>query len=400
MEMLRTLLICANDQVRRETAALLSRIPELEVVGEIAQHPSADELLRTLRVHGVNLVLLDVNDFERARVLAAAIDDLMPGLPIIAIGSQDGRELLPRLMHMGVRHHLSLPVDPAALAEAVRAARRRLETHPLARIKLADLYTFLPAKPGVGATTIALSTTCALAEEVGARTLLLDCDLAAGAIQFLLKLGPSASFVDAVSHAGNLDEDLWSQMVGHWGRLEVLHAGRLDPPPALDLDGLQRVLNTARAQYEVICADLPSSMDWFSVALMKESRRIFLVTTPEVVPLYLATSRLRRLQELGLEDRVSLLLNRKFSSKLGDDQVASMVGIPVMYRFSNDYKGVQNSILDAAPVAPGTDLGHSILNLAHSLAPHLETKPLHPQRKFLEFFHIQRAGEETPAMRD
>jgi pilus assembly protein CpaE len=398
--MLRILLISAKDPARREMAALLCRIPELEVVRELAQDPSSEELLRIIRVRAVNLVLLDVDDFDRARVLAAALDDLMPGLPIITFGSQDGLELLPRLMQMGVRDHLSLPLDQAALVEAVQAARRRLDAHPLARIKLSDLYTFLPAKPGVGTTTIALSTSCALAEEVGARTLLLDGDLSAGAIQFLLKLGPSASFLDAMVHAGNLDEDLWSQIVGHWGKLEVLHAGRLDPPAGIDLEGLQRVLTAARPQYEVICADLPSSMDWFSVALMKESRRIFLVTTPEVVPLYLAASRLRRLKELGLGDRVSLLLNRKFSSKLGDDEVGSLVGIPVTYRFSNDYKGVQSSILQASPVAPETDLGQSILNLAHSLAPHLQAKPAHPTRKFLEFFHVHHASEETPATRD
>ena len=101
-----------------------------------------------------------------------------------------------------------------------------------------------------------------------------------------------------------------------------------------DLEGLLRVLTAARAQYEVICADLASSTDLFSVALMKESRRIFLVTTPEVVPLYLAAARLQRLKELGLEERVRLLLNRKFSSKLKDDQCAAIVGIPVSYRFS------------------------------------------------------------------
>ena len=404
-EMLRTLLICANDQVRRELAALLSRIPELEVVRELAQHPSPDELLRAIRVRGVNLVLLDVDDFDRARVLAASVDDLMPGLPIVTLGSQDGLDLLPQLMHLGVRDHLTLPVQAAALSDAVESARRRLLTHPLPRVRLADLYTFLPAKPGVGATTIALSTSCALAEEAGARTLLLDCDLAAGAIQFLLKLGQSASMVDAVNHAGSLDEDLWSHMVGHWGKLEVLHAGRLDPPPEMDSEGLQRVLTAARTQYEVICADLPSSLDSFSLALMKESRRIFLVTTPEVVPLYLAASRLRRLTELGLGERVSLLLNRKFSSKLGDDQVAAMVGIPVTHRFTNDYRGVQSSILDAAPVAHDTDLGQSILNLAHALAPELDgkasgTKPDHPHRSFLEFFHTPHINEEELAMRD
>jgi Flp pilus assembly CpaE family ATPase len=69
-------------------------------------------------------------------------------------------------------------------------------------MKSSDLYTFLPAKPGVGTSTIALSTSCALAEEMNAHTLLMDCDLAAGAIQFLLKLGQSASVIDAVNHSG------------------------------------------------------------------------------------------------------------------------------------------------------------------------------------------------------
>jgi pilus assembly protein CpaE len=302
-------------------------------------------------------------------------------------------------MHLGVRDHLTLPVSVKELTVAVEAARRRLQTHPLAQLKLSDLYTFLPAKPGVGTSTIAVSTSCALAEDMNARTLLLDCDLAAGAIQFLLKLGQSASVVDAVNHAGNLEEDLWHQMIGHWGKLEVLHAGRLDTPLDVDLEGLHKVLAAARAQYEVICADLASSMDPFSIALMKESRRIFLVTTPEVVPVYLAASRVRRLKELGLEDRVGLLLNRKFSSKLTDEQVSEMVGIPVLYRFSNDYKAVQSSILNAAPVVQESDLGQSILNLAHTLAPHLEVPQPHPHRKFLEFFRIPHVND-TLMMRD
>jgi hypothetical protein len=48
-----------------------------------------------------------------------------------------------------------------------------------------------------------------LAEDLGIKTLLLDADLAAGTIQFLLKLGSTASLVDALTHAENLDEDLW-----------------------------------------------------------------------------------------------------------------------------------------------------------------------------------------------
>jgi Flp pilus assembly CpaE family ATPase len=397
---LRTVLICANGEVRRDMTAALARIPELEIVREFGEHPSADETLRTIRARSVNLLLLDVDDFDQAKVLAATVDDLVPGLPIVTFSGQDALDLLPRLMPLGVRNHLTVPVGDAALVEAVQAARRRLQTHPMAGIRLSDLYTFLPAKPGTGASTIALSTSCALAEQMGARTLLLDGDLAAGAIQFLLKLGHSASFVDAMSYAGNLDEDLWSQMVGHWGKLEVLHAGRLDAPPDMELGGLEQVLRVARAQYEVICVDLPSNLDRLSLALMRESRRIFLVTTPEVVPLYLASARLRRLMELGLGERVSLLLNRKTIRKLGNDQVAATVGIPVAYQFPNDYKGVQTAILEAVPVIGDTELGRSIMGLARSLAPHLQAKEAPQPRKFLEFFRVPHTGEEEPAIHD
>lgn len=391
--MLRALLISSDDARRREVAAALGRIPDLEIVRELTEYPSPSDLLRIVRLRKADLLILGADQPPRVKALAATLDNLMPGFPIITIGGPDSLNLLPDLMHLGIRDHLVPPFDGPSLADAVSAARRRLDTHPFATVRSADLYSFLPAKPGVGTSTIALSTSCAAAENLGFRTLLLDCDLAAGAIKFLLKLGNTASLVDALSHAGNLDEDLWTQMVGKRDKLEVLHSGRLDPPPSPDLAGLQRVLSMARDQYDVICADLASSIDPFSTALMRESRRIFLVTTPEVVPLYLAASRLRRLSELGLGDRVSLLLNRKTKKGMSDNDVAESVGIPVSNTFSNEYETVCDSIMEAAPVSQDSPLGQSILNLARSFAPSGDRKPASRGTKFLEFFHVSHAHE-------
>jgi pilus assembly protein CpaE len=175
--------------------------------------------------------------------------------------------------------------------------------------------------------------------------------------------------------------------------LEVLHAGRLDPPPSPDLTGLQRVLSLARDQYDAICADLPSSVDPFTTAIMQESQRIFLVTTPEVVPLYLAASRLRRLTDLGLANRVSLLLNRKIKTGLSDNEVAEAVGVPVSYTFSNEYATVRSAILEASPVSQDSPLGQNILTLARSLAPEGDRKPPSRGSKFLEFFHVPHTSE-------
>src|SRR5438552_2854362 len=111
------------------------------------------------------------------------------------------------------------------------------------------------------------------------------------------------------------------------------------------------------------------------MALLRDSRRIFLVTTPEVAPAPLARVRMRRLTELGLNERVSLLLNRKVRSEVTDSDVEKAVGIPVSHSFSNDYQGVQNAVLRASPVLQGSKLGECILSLVHSLAPHREPQP-------------------------
>ena len=393
--MLHCILICPNEDANDQLAVLLSRIPDLEVARVVTVYPSPDELLRVIRVRKADLVLLCIDDWSPSEAIINGLDNAVPGLPVITFDGHDSHELLPKLMHLGVREHLTFPLDAAALANAVDSARRRLVTHPVAAARQSDLYTFLPAKPGVGTSTLAVSTSHALAEDLGARTLLLDCDLAAGAIRFLLKLATSGSVVDSIKHAGNLDEDMWSQMVGKYDRLEVLHAGLLEPPAGLDLPSLERVLAMARAQYEVICVDLASSLDEFSVALMKESRRIFLVTTPEVVPLHMAKARLASLKDQGLQDRVSLLLNRKVRNDFSDADVAKLVGLPVAYSFSNDYAGVQGAILNATPISHETDLGQSILNLAQSMAPHLDApKPQSYRRKFLQFFRQLPAREQ------
>jgi pilus assembly protein CpaE len=400
MNMLRCVFVCPEGDLSRELEALLARIPAVKVVRSLAEYPSPDELLRIVRVRKINLLVICVDDDSHFEALAAHFDNLMPGLPIITVGSRSDTGLLSRLMHLGIRDHLTSPISVAALSDAIKSVEHRLQSHPLPALRQSDLYTFLPAKPGVGTSTIAVSTSCALAEDLGAGALLLDCDLAAGAIQFLLKLGHSASIVAALEHSGNLDEDLWHQMVGRWGKLEVLHAGELNPPSSIDLPSLTRVLSMARAQYEVICADLASSFDPFSVALMRESRTIFLVTTPEIIALHLAAARHHRLTDLGLGDRVRLLLNRKARSELTDAEVSQAVGLPVSQCFSNDYASVRHAILEGSPVPRNSDLGQSILNLAHSLASHLEPQKSTHRHKFLDFFRVPHVEDRDVVWRD
>ncbi len=400
--MLQSILISPDEKVNAELSAALKGSGQVEIVRVLIAYPTVDEFLRTIRVRKPDFLFLCVDDLAKSEELALQADDFFPGLPIVALGNRLEIDVLPKLMRTGIREYLTSPITYASVTEAVESTQRYLKRHASPVFQLGGLYTFLPAKPGVGCSTITVSTSCALADNLGARTLLLDCDLAAGAIKFLLSLGNSASISDAVAHAGSLDEDMWAQLVGKWDKLDVLHAGELMPPPVVDLDSLHSVLNIARSQYQVICADLASSMDEFSVDLMRESRRVFVVTTPEVVPLHLAAQRVRALQKLGLDDRISLLLNRKSSRNqaLSDAEVVRTVGLPLAFTFSNDYAGVEKAIVNSRPVGRDSDLGHSILDLARSLTPHPEQKETTKRRKFLEFFHVARSEDAGEVWQD
>jgi pilus assembly protein CpaE len=398
---MRTVLVFPDEGAHRDLVDALGEFPEIEVVRKVPHYPEVEEFLRILRARRPDFVFISGEDLPRFQTLAAAVDDRMPGLPVVCV-SRDGNplDLIPKLMHLGVRELLASPVTHEKLGKSIAAIAGQLVKHPPPLVRMGDLYAFLPAKPGVGASTIAVSASCALADELHVRTLLLDCDLMAGVIRFLLKLGNSSSIINALDHADSLDEDMWRQMVGHWDGLEVLHAGELTPPSSLSAAGLEVLLGFARAQYDTICADLASSMDPFTVQIMQEASRIFLVTTPELVPLYLAADRLRSLKEIGLADKVSLLLNRK-SRGLSDGEAAHLVGIPVAYQFSNDYCGVQTAVLEGLPVSHRSNLGQSIVALARSLAPDQAAR-IAPtrQRRFLEFFHVPATRDGETAWRD
>ncbi|MEO8053497.1 MAG: hypothetical protein ABI833_24120, partial [Acidobacteriota bacterium] len=172
---------------------------------------------------------------------------------------------------------------------------------------------------------------------------------------------------------------------------EQVLAGRTDDPTAVA--ALARITSSEddRNRYYTDAFDANP----FSLDLIRESRRVFVVTTPELVPLHLAGKRIAALQELGLGDRVSLLLNRKGGKwrELPDDKVVQSVGMPVAFSFSNDYRSVKKSIIAGSPVAQDSKLGQGILNLARTLAPHLEPKSPPKQHKFLEFFSVPRDEE-------
>ena len=122
----------------------MSRIPDLEVARVLTAYPSPDELLRAIRVRKADLVLLCIDDWAPSEAIINGLDNAVPGLPVITFDGHDSPELLPKLMHLGVREHLSFPLDASASGER-RGCRPATPGHPSCSARPAVGSVYVPA---------------------------------------------------------------------------------------------------------------------------------------------------------------------------------------------------------------------------------------------------------------
>ena len=161
---MRTILVVPDPQLRQDLLAALTKFPEIEVIRDLELYPEPNDFLRIVRSRRPDFLFISAQDFARFQGLVAALDERMPGIPIISV-ARDANPLLliPKLMHLGLREFLSSPITHEKLAEALASIAQQLAKHPAPLAPRGDLYAFFPAKPGVGTSTLAVSASCTLA---------------------------------------------------------------------------------------------------------------------------------------------------------------------------------------------------------------------------------------------
>lgn len=383
--MLRAAIVCPDQELARQLEQGLLETRVAAVVATLHRYPDAVELERLLAERGVEAVFLSYESPQRFAVVASFLEKKAAGLPMAAVVNSCDPAILLELMRAGVREVLTPPFDPGKLRESLDRIQKLVDS----RSGTIDrLYSFLPAKPGVGASTVALNTAVALSRVPDTSVLLMDFDLNSGILGFLLKLNPRYSVVDALEHADHLDQDIWAKLVWPMGTLDVLPTGRLDPGLRVDPHKLQPLLAFARRFYKVICVDHSGMMEKYSLEILRESGRIFLVTTPEVPALHLGAEKLRFLRGLELANRVEILLNRaQPRSLLTREQIEEMLGAAIRTSIPNDYAAVHEAIMAGKPLREESRLGRHFEDLARSLLE-LPAISVTKKRKFFQYFSL------------
>ncbi len=320
--------------------------------------PEPTELDRYLRFHSPQAMLISTSGDDRTIGLVEFVRHTYPDLPIVVLHSETDAEmssLLP-FMRAGVQELIFQPLDE----QDVRAVVDQLCAMPAkdAIPKAGTVLCFLPSKPGVGASTVAINTAAALARE-GSKVLLVDGDLTSGMVRFMLKLENPASIRDAAQQIMDLDEVFWPQLITEVREgLDVLHAGKAAPSYSLDSEVLLTLMDFWRVAYDVVCFDFSGNLEQFSLDVMHYADRIFLVSTSEVTALHLLMEKVQLLRAADMIDRVQIVQNRKAPNEdLTKRQVEEVIGMPVCKVFRNSYSETLAANKEGRPVRAKSALG-------------------------------------------
>lgn len=382
--MLRSIIISPDVELSGRLEAAVTWSQEVSVNRVLDQYPAAIDLVRTLRAHAPDILFLNFESLEKAQEVIAFVEKEAAGVQIIAFHRTCDAQILRETMRMGIREFVSDPFDRSLLMDSIGHVKALLERKPPMHDQTTQVFSFLPSKAGVGTSTLALNISAALARRHTNRVLLTDFDLNSGMLRFLLNLRNEYSVIDAVEHSLHVDENLWPQLVTSIDRLDVLHAGRVNPNLRIEGAQIRSLVEFMRRNYGALCFDLSGNLEKYSMELMQESKRVMLVVTPEIPSLHLAREKLAFLRGFDLESRVLVVLNRVHKKSLFTKaQVEELLGLPVAQTFVNDYNAVSKAMTEGKWLDPESEMGRQFDTFAQTLVE--RRTPAKESKRFLEF---------------
>ena len=335
------------------------------------------------------VVLLDFVDPLRAKAVAAELDRSCPTAVTVAILRGSGQDLL-ELMRLGIREVVQPPLVADEIARAVARAGKTLPQAAEPEQTGGRVFSFMPAKPGCGATTISTNAAAAASRLSAQRMLLADFDLRLGMTSFLFKLHGEHSMMDALLSSSHLDTTLWECMICRRGMLDILGSAPAEFGREMKESGAPDILSFARNLYPAIVVDLPGDMRTYELEILQCSTEIFLVCSSDIGALHLAKKKAEMLRSLDLGNNLSVIMNRLDGrGSMPTADVEQILGAPVRFQVNSGEKEIREAIQKGVALEGKSTVVNQIENIARRIMPDdSQAENQVSKRRFIDFFSV------------
>lgn len=364
----KVLLICPDPGLKAGMEALLAELLPFSPVMALDEYPIRAVLEEVLHGHGVSLCFVDVTSRDEwALALLSDLSLLSPKLPIVALHASSQPELILKSLRQGATEFLCAPLTEDQFCTVMD---RIASAHRARGGSDAKVVCFMPVKGASGASTLACNVAWHWRKLAQSKIVLADLDPLAGPVAFQAKVKQTYSFLDALSRAGELDEDIWKGLVSQKAGVDVLAA------PEQPVHGINGDTNPAgliqfmRSIYGVVLIDSGGPFGPWNLSLAKLCDELVLVTTNELPTLNAAQRALAYLETHRVEpSKIRLVVNR-FRKDVGlqKELIESALQLEVFHIVPNCHEDVQRAVVEGKPVPVNSPAGKGFLQVAEKLA--------------------------------
>jgi pilus assembly protein CpaE len=369
------LIICPNRGLFHGLTAILAEVTPGSSFADLRSYPNRRALTDAINLEKPNLCFLDVGtSWDSVVSLIGDLNSLGSTMQIVAISTHNDPDLILRSLRQGASEFLFQPFAVEQVGTALdRLARIKLDANIQSK-ELGKVFCVMPGKGACGATTLACNLAFHLQRiNPKKKVLLADLDPTAGTLSFLLKMKSSYSFVDALSHSSQMDEDLWRALVTHQQGVDVILSPE-NPVEKIQTNEAAAMIEYSRENYSAVILDAASPYGDWQENVAKLCDELILVTTNELPALHATQRAIAHLERVGIErSKIRLVVNR-FNGDLGLDRdaIQTALDLDIFYVLPNDGDTIQKSLLEGKPVTSSSGLGKQIVAMADRLGGRAE----------------------------
>ncbi len=323
-----------------------------------------------------DVILVDAEDVPAAITSIQALHTAVPAAWILVCTSVADADRILMLVRAGARELIPAPVTPASLLQALQRYNEERERERQSESNLnGKIYTVCSAKPGSGATTIAINVASSLAELPNAHVAFIDLAWPLGDVATFLNTKPRFTVADALSSAARLDPVLLESYMHRQGGFHVL-PGLEDftAGDALNGTALSQLLEAVTQTYTHAVLDLTVSLPREALEIVVGlSSTIAAVLTPDLLSIRRADRLLKLMAGFNASDRVRLVLNRvRRSDEINERDIEKALRQPVAWKVGNDYQACMEAVNSGKAVLPASSkhLVKDFREMSHQLAGH------------------------------
>ena len=363
--MLNCILIGPTLGLRLALQGMSAALGDIYVLKALETYPTLGVLTGLLNALSPDVVLLEIGATEQFPAIVRQIREVRPRAALIGFTRKRDRERLDEAIQLGVEQILLAPFTLDEFQEALWESFRALPA-PI----FSNLVTFVPAKPGSGASTIALNVTGILAGQAGQDVLLIDGDREAGVLAMLLNVQPRNTLVNALRSSNDLNYGAWAYRSRKAKGFDLLaKAARTQSKETFPPWCYHRLLSFVQGRYDTVIIDLSHVIETEQETLVRQAGAVFVVCTPEPASLALARQQFEVLKEHGVEERrIGVILNRRLERDKDTLQIEKILERPLYATLPYDYVSVWQAEQVNKFILDRSELGAAMSWLTYKLA--------------------------------